>query len=125
MPEPPDPTPEEERAFAPATLQNLENGWFSLYFSCDEFDGELDVVEIFESHDVDPNGYGWESVLAPALERFDAAAFEQIDWSCEADTFVVLCADKAPLLALVEVLRNVVRDTSSLEAAVAAHDPDL
>lgn len=111
--------------FSPATLQVLDNGMFSISFACDAFDSDdLDVKGAFKEVDLDGSGYDWEAVLAPALERRDLLAYKAIDFSPEADTFVAICKDKAPLLGLVEVLREIVSDQSLLASAIAAHDPD-
>jgi len=111
--------------FAPAKFQVRENGSFEIFFDIGDFDGDLEVEDAFAAADLTGNGYDWEAVLAPALQRADAAAFAAIEWrGSEADTFVVAAKDKAPLLALVGVLRKVVKSDASLAAAIALHDPE-
>ena len=116
---------EHERAdFLPATLQPLDNGMTSLWFSCDQFDGTLDVVAAFEAAGLQGSGYDWTATLAPALAKRDRQAFAAIEWSPESDTFVAISAAREPLRVLAAVLRDVVRDQASLVEAIAEHDPD-
>jgi hypothetical protein len=113
----------DDPEFAPARLQKLEKGGYAIFFDIGAFDGDLDVEEAF-SEIGSGNGYEWEAVLAPALEKRDPAAFSAVDWSPEADTFVASSSDKAPLAILAAVLRDVVKDQSSLVQAVKNHDPE-
>ena len=115
---------EDADAFAPATLQLLENGWFSIYFACDEFDDTLEVEAAFEAYELDAGGYGWEAVLAPALQARDSDAYDAIEWSPEADTFVAISQHQGPLRVLAQVLREVVTDQMTLERAISRHDPN-
>jgi hypothetical protein len=110
--------------FLPATLQTLENGMTSIWFSCDEFDARLDVVAAFEAAGLSGGGYDWEAVLAPALAKKDPQAFAAVEWSPESDTLVAISREREPLRVLAAVLREVVADQESLVKAVAAHDPD-
>src|SRR5579862_7601653 len=105
--------------FSPATLQTLDNGSFSLCFDIGAFTSdELDVKGAFADADLDGNGYDWAAVLAPAVERNDARAFAAIEFSPEANTFVAICKDKAPLLVLAELLRDIVSDQKLLASAI-------
>jgi hypothetical protein len=113
----------DDPEFAPARLQKLDKGGYAIFFDIGAFDGDLDVEAAF-SEIGSGNGYEWEAVLAPALEKRDPAAFSAVDWSPEADTFVASSNDKAPLAVLAAVLRDVVKDQSSLVQAVKNHDPE-
>ncbi|MBX3154758.1 MAG: hypothetical protein KF773_02075 [Deltaproteobacteria bacterium] len=113
----------DDPAFAPATLQMLEKGGYAIFFDIGAFDDKLDVQDAFSAIG-EGNGYEWEAVLAPALEKRDPQAFSAVDWSPEADTFVATSTDKAPLAVLAAVLRDVVKDQASLVRAIKDHDPD-
>jgi hypothetical protein len=113
----------EDPEFAPARLEALEKGGYAISFDIGAFDDKLDVQEAF-SEIGEGNGYEWEAILAPALEKRDPKAFSAVDWSPEADTFVASSSDKSSLAVLASVLRDIVKDQASLEQAVKNHDPE-
>jgi hypothetical protein len=76
--------------WSPARLVAYDEGEYGLFFSCDAFEG-IGAMALFEKAGAYGNGYGWESVMAPALEAADRTAAREIDYDSEGDTFCARC----------------------------------
>jgi hypothetical protein len=109
--------------YAPAKFLAYDNGGFGLFFSCDEFDA-VDAERLFSDAGSCANGYGWEGVLAPALEARDPEAARAVSYDCEADTFVAHADTEAPLQVLAAVIREVTATAEALSAALVKRDPE-
>ncbi len=101
-----------------------EDGGHGLFFSVDAFD-DLEVERLFEEAEAYPNGYGWESVLAPAFEARFPDMVESVSFDCEADTFVARADDAAVLDALAQVIGEVTAGAEALAAALTRRNPNL
>jgi len=109
--------------YAPAQFIAYDGGGFGLFFGCDAFE-KIGAMKLFEEMGAYGNGYGWQSVLAPALEARDPKAARAIEFDSEADTFVARAKTEEPLPALAEVIRGVTADKKTLASAIERRDPD-
>ncbi len=100
-----------------------DDGSYGLFFSVDDF-FDMGAMEIFEKGGAYGNGYGWESVIAPALEKAHPKLADAIEYDCEADMFVARAADEAHLDALAAVIAAITASPAALARAVAARDPE-
>jgi hypothetical protein len=107
----------------PWQRMRYDNGGWGLFFAIDTFDS-LGVPRLFEEAGAYPNGYGWESVIAPAFEKMHPALAEKVEYDCEADTFVVRAEDEASLDAVAEVIAAVTANAEVLAAALKERDPE-
>ena len=107
----------------PWNRMKYENGGFGLFFSCDAFEG-IGAMAIFEDEGAYGNGYGWESVVAPAFERAHPALAAKVHYDCEADTFCARTDTDSDLDALATVVRAVTASREALVKAIGARDPN-
>ena len=111
----------EKERFAPATLQTLENGKFSISFDAalaDEF------IDLWEEEGLSGSGYESEAVLAPAFEKKKSALASEIENGPEADPFVAIADRVEPLEALAALVRDLLDDEEALARAIRAHDQE-
>ena len=119
----PPPAPPQAPLHASVHRMSYDDGGFGLFFTCDAFFA-MGAERVFEEGDAYPNGPGWESVVAPAFERAHPAIADQVEYDCEADTFVARAADDAHLDALASVIAAITASPAALARAVAARDPN-
>ncbi len=113
--------PAKKVAAGPWRRMRYDDGGFGLFFSVDAF-FEMGSMEIFEKGDAYGNGYGWESVIAPAFEKAHPKLADAIEYDCEADTFVARASDEAHLDALAGVIAAITASPAALARAVAERD---
>ena len=74
-------------------------------------------VEIFEPEGRSGNGYAWDSVARVAIRAFPEHA-DAIEFDSEAGTFVAMCDQKAPLIALGAALLRLLENPAELRTVI-------
>ncbi len=79
-------------------------------------------MELFASHDYEPNGYCWESHITQILEKENPDLLNHVEFDPEAGGFYAIADSKDSQLDFVNTLSPIFQDMSKLEKYISSAD---
>lgn len=108
---------------------NMENfAPFEIYENGGSFSIKAEIemlpeyMELFASHDYEPNGYCWEGHITQILEKENPSLLSHIDFDPEAGGFYAVADSKESQLDFVNTLSPIFQDLSKLEKYISSAD---
>lgn len=115
-----DPFVDEGAELVPFRLEAVDDG-YELWL----VDGDLEPVEdVFEEHDAENNGHGWQSLARWVVQAEMPELVDQIWFDSEAGMFVAGGSDQAALRRLANRLHAAFHDRELLSRLVAQAEAD-
>ncbi|MFD1145417.1 Imm51 family immunity protein [Larkinella insperata] len=107
--------------FAPFEIYE-NGGTFRIKAEIERLPEYLEYMELFASHDYEPNGYCWESHIIQTLEKENPDLLNHIEFDPEAGGFYAVADSKQSQLDFVNTLSPIFQDRSKLEKYIRSAD---
>ncbi|MGW6876054.1 Imm51 family immunity protein [Streptomyces xanthophaeus] len=85
---------------------------------------EMDqVADVFEEHDAESNGHGWEGLAESLVHSRMPESVDKLNFGSEGDTFVVTSTDLTALTELAVLLHSAFHNRELLSQYIRTADP--